>query len=87
MHQRIAMRGPESKEDRAPFSLRAEVASIRDAEMGREIIPGARFANRASPAARVSPNKTRMKTTNTDFDCSSLLSYINVSHHRTKRDT
>ncbi len=45
-----------------------------DAEADREIIPGAAFGNRASPVAKVSLNKTRMKTTNTDFDCSSLLS-------------
>jgi hypothetical protein len=50
---------------------------MRDAEMDRAIIPGARFANRATPAA-VSPRGIT-KMTRTDFGCSSLLSYGIVS--------
>ena len=44
------------------------MAGVEDAEVGvdREIIHGPAFAN--SPV-RVSPNKTRMKTTNTECDC------------------
>src|SRR5271165_1932067 len=51
---------------------------MRDAEVDREIIPGAPLANRATLAG-VSPHRTRMKTTNTDFDYSSLVSYGTVS--------
>ena len=49
-----------------PFSPRA---------VDGKIVPGAPFANRASLAG-VSPHRTRLKTMNTDFDCSSLLSYL-----------
>jgi len=38
------------------------------AEVDREIIPGAAFANRAILVARVGLNKLEMKTTNTDFE-------------------
>ena len=48
---------------------------MKDAEVDRAIIPEAPFANRASLVG-VSPHRTRMKTMNTDFDCSSLLSYL-----------
>jgi hypothetical protein len=41
----------------------------------REIIPGAPLANRATLAG-VTPHRTRMKTTNMDFDCNSFLSYL-----------
>jgi hypothetical protein len=40
---------------------------VEGAQVDREIIPGAPFANKGR-VARVSLNKTRMKTTNTDFE-------------------
>jgi hypothetical protein len=40
---------------------------VEGAQVDREIIPGAPFANR-DPVARVSLNKTRIKTTNTDCE-------------------
>ena len=39
----------------APFSLKAEVAGMRDPEVDGEIIPGALFANRASPVRQSEP--------------------------------
>ena len=53
------------------FSLKAaEVAGVKEKETDKQVIPGARFANKASLAARMSQRKPRMKTTNTDFECS-----------------
>jgi hypothetical protein len=54
----------------------------------KRLYPRAAFANVVTEAARVSLNKIRMKSTNADFDYSSLPSLVNVSPvHHTNRHT
>lgn len=68
----------------------AEATVVADAEVDREIIPGAAFGNRVIEVARVSLNQIKMHATNADFDYRSLSDFINVSpvrSHQTRQVT